>query len=367
MKKLLSILAGVLVLGTFAGTVVYLWSKSQKPPTLFETASPHRADIVKKTVATGSVVPRKEVEIKPQVSGILETLHVEPGQTVRRGDPIARIRVIPQMAQLASAESRVELASVNVENAEREYQRLETLRAQGIVSDEAFRRAEVDRARSLAEAQAARDSLDVVRSGTTARAADSASTLVRATIDGTVLEVPVEEGRSVIEANTFNDGTTIATVADMSELVFKGRIDESEVGKLRPGMELELTIGAIENARFRATLEHIAPKGKEENGAIQFEIRAALHREPTALIRANYSANADIVLDRRDQVLAIEEALLEFVDGKAWAEVETAPQVFERREVGTGLSDGITIEILSGLTESERVKSKTPPSGPPRG
>jgi HlyD family secretion protein len=362
MKKLLSIVGGVLVLGTFAGTVFYLWSKSQRPPVLYETAAPHVADIVKKTVATGSVVPRKEVEIKPQVSGILETLYVEPGRVVRRGDPVAKIRVIPQMSQLASAENRVDLAGVNVDNAEREYQRLQTLRTQGIVSDEAFRRAEVERARALAEAQAARDTLDVVRNGTTARAADSASTLVRATIDGTVLEVPVEEGRSVIEANTFNDGTTIATIADMSELVFKGRVDESEVGKLRPGMQLVLTIGAIEDKKFPATLEHIAPKGKEENGAIQFEIRAAVTPESDVLIRANYSANADIVLDRRDQVLAVEEALLEFADGKAWVEVETAPQVFERREVSTGLSDGITIEVVSGLTATDRLKSKTPPA-----
>ena len=358
MKKLLSILVGVAVLASFAGTVFYLWSKSERPPVVFDTASPHVLDIVKKTVATGSVVPRKEVEIKPQVSGILETLFVEPGRAVRRGEPVAKIRVIPQMSQLASAENRVELAAVNVDNAEREYRRLEALRTQGIVSDEAFRRAEVDRARALAEAQAARDGLDVVRSGTTARAADSASTLVRATIDGTVLEVPVEEGRSVIEANTFNEGTTIAIVADMTELVFEGRVDESEVGKLRPGMDLLLTIGAIEELKFHAKLEHIAPKGKEENGAIQFEIRAALARDPGALIRANYSANADIVLDRRDQVLAIDEAVLQFEDGKAWAEVETTPQVFERREVETGLSDGITIEVLSGLTEADRVKAR---------
>jgi HlyD family secretion protein len=262
------------------------------------------------------------------------------------------------MAQLASAQNRLDLSTLNLENAEREFARLAKLTADGVVSDEAFRRAEVERDRALAERQAANDSLDVVLKGTTQRTGDQASTLVRATIDGTVLEVPVEEGRSVIEANTFNDGTTIATVADMTELIFKGRVDESEVGKLRPGMALVLTIGAIDQKKFDATLEHIAPKGKEENGAMQFEIRAALDRDPSALIRANYSANADIVLDRRDKVLAVDEAVLVFDGGKTYVEVETTPQTFERREVKTGLSDGIAIEVVSGVTETDRIKGK---------
>lgn len=358
MRRILSILVLVVVVATFGGTFFYLWKKSQKPKVLFDTAKPYVTDIVKKTVATGSVVPRKEVEIKPQVSGIVDALYVEPGTKIRRGDPIARIRVIPQMARLADTENRVSLAKVNLDNAEREYTRQETLRAQGILSDEAFRKTELERDRAKAEVAAAKDALDVVMRGTTERAADTASTLVRATIDGTVLEVPVEEGRSVIEANTFNEGTTLATVADMTELIFEGKVDESEVGKLRPGMDLVLTIGAIEGKRFAATLERIAPKGIEENGAIQFEIRAALAKDTDALIRANYSANADIVLDRRDKVLAIDEGLLKFEGEKSFVEVETTPQVFERREVQTGLSDGIAIEVVSGLVEADKIKSK---------
>ena len=358
MKRLFSIVVVLVIVGTLVGTVGYLWKKAQKPPVIYEIAKPFVQDIIKKTVATGSVVPRKEVEIKPQVSGIVESLFVEPGAKVRRGDPIARIRVIPQMAQLAAAENRVDLAAVNVDNAAREFARIQKMRDEGIVSDEQFRRAEVDQARSNAEARAARDSLDVVLKGTTQRAGDAASTLVRATIDGTVLAVPVEEGRSVIESNTFNDGTTLATIADMTELVFKGKVDESEVGKLRTGMDLLLTIGAIEGQRFGATLEYIAPKGIEENGAIQFEIRAALAAAAEATIRANYSANADIVLDRHDKVLAIDEGLLQFEGEKTFVEVETAPQAFERREVKTGLSDGIAIEIVSGIKEGDRLKSK---------
>lgn len=358
MKKLFSILVAVVLVGSLIATMGYLWKKSQKKPVVFEIAQPFVQDIIKKTVATGSVVPRKEIEIKPQVSGIVERLFVEPGVKIRRGEPIARIRVIPQMAQLAAAENRVSLSEVNVENAAREYARLTKMRDEGIVSDESFRRAEVDQARANAEARAARDSLDVVLKGTTQRAGDMASTLVRATIDGTVLAVPVEEGRSVIESNTFNDGTTLATIADMSELVFKGKVDESEVGKLRTGMELLLTIGAIEGKRFGATLEYIAPKGIEENGAIQFEIRAALSADAGATIRANYSANADIVLDRREKVLAINEGLLQFEGDKTYVEVETTPQAFERREVKTGLSDGIAIEVVSGIKEGDRIKSK---------
>jgi HlyD family secretion protein len=358
MRRIVSILIAVLVLGGFGGTFFYLWKKSQKPKVVFATSKPYVTDIVKKTVATGSVIPRKEVEIKPQVSGIIEKLYVEPGVTIRRGDPIAKIRVIPQMARLSEAQNRVDLAKVNVDNAEREYARQERLRTDGIVSDEAFRKAELERDRTKAELTGAKDGLDVVVRGTTERAGDMASTLVRATIDGTVLEVPVEEGRSVIEANTFNEGTTLARVADMTELIFEGKVDESEVGKLRTGMDLVLTIGAIEGKKFAATLEHIAPKGIEENGAIQFKIRAALAKDTDALIRANYSANADIVLERRDKVLAIDEGLLKFEGDKSFVEVETTPQVFERREVKTGLSDGIAIEVVSGLQEADKIKSK---------
>lgn len=358
MKRFFSIVAVVLVVSVFGGTLYYLWAKSRKPPEVWQTATPEVTDIVKKTVATGSVVPRKEVEIKPQVSGIVETLYVEPGQTVKRGAPVAKIRVIPQATSLASAENRVRLARINVENAEREYARNEGLFAQGILSEEEYRRRELERDRAKAELDAALDNLDVVLKGTTQRGGETSNTIVRATIDGTILEVPVEEGNSVIEANTFNAGTTIATVADMDELIFEGKVDESEVGKLEPGMALELTIGAIEGKRFGAALEYIAPKGIEESGAIQFEIRAALERNPGALIRANYSANADIVLDRRSGVLAIDEGLLQFEGEETFVEVETAPQVFERRKVVTGLSDGIKIEIVEGLAETDRVKGK---------
>ena len=227
----------------------------------------------------------------------------------------------------------------------------------GTIPEADFRGYELAFESAQQELQAAGDNLDLIRKGSTKTSGKTSNTLVRATIDGTVLEVPLEEGDSVIEANTFNEGTTVATIADMEELIFEGKVDESEVGKIAVGMSLLLTIGAIADERFDATLEHIAPKGVEADGAIQFEIRAALELKEGILVRANYSANADIVLDRRDEVLTVNERLLQFDDGKPFVEVESGPQTFERREIETGLSDGISIEVISGLTESDRIKN----------
>jgi HlyD family secretion protein len=296
------------------------------------------------------------VAIKPQVSGIVEHLHVEPGQKVRRGDLVATIRIIPDMVRLAEAESRVKRAAIALDDAQREHTRNQKLFTDGVVPETELRRRKVVLDQAGEELDASREAVELIRKGASERMGQTSNTLVRATIDGTVLEVPVEEGNSVIEANTFNDGTTIATIADMTQLIFKGRVDESEVGKIRPGMTLLLTIGALENEPFEATLEHIAPKGVEKDGAIQFEIRAALVPQQDVTIRANYSANADIVLDRREQKLAINESLLQFDGDKSYVEVETAPQKFERRDVQTGLSDGIVVEVVSGVTAKDKIK-----------
>lgn len=355
-KKAFVFIVVATLLSAFAGTLYYLYSKSDEPPELFGTAAPVLKTIVKKTVATGSVVPRREVDIKPQVSGIVGEIFVEPGQTVGRGDLIARIEIIPNMVSLNNAENRVNRARISMENARLELERNARLRDDGIIAKSEFEQVELAHANSREELSAALDNLALIRKGSTESRGQQSNTLVRATIGGMVLEVPLEIGDSVIESNTFNDGTTIATVADMDELIFLGKVDESEVGKLRPGMELLLTIGAIEEKQFRAELEHIAPKGSEENGAIQFEIRAALQLRDDVFVRANYSANADIVLDRRDEVLALDEGLLQFDGDIAYVEVETAPQTFERREIETGLSDGLAIEIVSGLSPQDRVK-----------
>jgi HlyD family secretion protein len=357
MKKILTGFTILVVVGLFGGTLWFLWSKSQKKPIVYRTEVPEVGDIIKKAVATGAVIPRKEVAIKPQVSGIIETIKVEPGDKVRRGDLLATIRVIPQTAALAAAESRVNVARIKLADAVREFDRNTRLFDEGVLPDTTLREATLKRDTAVEEVAAAEDNLAVIRRGVPARSGQETNTLVRATIDGTVLDVPVKEGGSVIESNTFNDGTTIATLADMSDLIFEGKVDESEVGKLRPGMNMLLTIGALEPARFEAVLEHIAPKGFEENGAIQFKIRAALKDLGDAVIRANYSANADIVLDRRDDVIAVKESVLQFEGEETFVEVETKPQTFEKRKVRTGLSDGIRIEVLEGLAKDDRIKS----------
>lgn len=356
MKRFVPIVIVLAAVGVLSSTFYYLWSKSRRPAVVYQTAAPARATIIKKAVATGSVVPRKEVAVKPQVSGIIEALHVEAGQEVKEGDLIATIRVIPDMQSLAAAESRVNRARISVDDTQRERLRHQRLFAEGTVSEQALQQAEVAAAQAKEELSAAQDNLEIIRKGATRKTSKVANTNVRATVSGMVLEVPVEAGSSVIEANTFNDGTTIATVADMNELIFKGKVDESEVGKLQPGMELLLTIGAIDDRKFKATLEHVAPKGMLDNGAIKFEIRAALALQDGAFVRANYSANADVVLDRRDDVLAIDESLLQFEGDEPFVEVETAPQKFEKRPVQVGLSDGISIEVLSGVTQGDKIK-----------
>jgi HlyD family secretion protein len=356
MKKALTILVAFLFLSGFAGTFYYLYSKSKDEPVVFETENPAIKTIIQKTVATGSVVPRNEVAIKPQVSGIIEELLVEPGDKVKRGDLIARIHIIPNMVSLNNAENRVRMAEINHRNAKRELARNQGLHGNGAISEATFRTFEDNETSARQELEASKENLELIQKGSTLRSGETSNTLVRATIDGMVLETPLEEGDSVIEANTFNEGSTLATIADMDELIFEGSVDESEVGKIRTGMTLILTIGAIEGEVFEAVLEHIAPKGIEENGAIQFEVRAALQLQDTHTIRANYSANADIVLDRRDETLAISEALLQFEDSKPFVEVLIA-QEYEKRFIETGLSDGIYIEIVSGVTEGDDIKN----------
>ena len=357
MKKIFGIVLGIVFLLLVAGTISFLYKKSKTKPVVYTTATPVRTDIVQKTVATGSVVPREEVEIKPLVSGIVDQLYVTEGQIVEKGAQIAKVRVIPDMSRLSDAGSRLNKAEISLADAKREHDRQKNLFEEGTVPKADLDRTEIALSQAKEEVEAAKNALDIIKSGTSARVANVATTLIRATAAGTVLDVPVEVGDSVIQANNFNEGTTVASIADMTDMIFEGKVDESEVGKIRTGMDLLLTIGALPEAEIKAKLEHIAPKGVEENGAIQFEIRAAVVNDPTLELRANYSANADIVLDKREQVLAIDEGLLQFEDDKTFVEVETAPQTFERRDVVTGLSDGIQIEIVSGLSETDKVKN----------
>lgn len=357
MKRTLFILLAVLVVGLLIWTLFYIYQKSQEKPLVYDTETPYITNIVQKTVATGSVVPRKEIEIKPVVSGIIQELNVEAGQRVNAGDVIARIKIIPNMVTLSNAENRLERAEIEKDNAETDYQRNKSLYDQGVISYADFQPFQTARKTAMAELEGARDNLRIIREGASTKNASSSNTLVRSTISGMVLDVPVEVGNSVIEMNNFNEGTTIATVADMKDLIFEGKVDESEVGKIKEGMDLLLTIGAIQNETFNATLEYISPKGVEENGAIQFEIKAAVDLKDNQFIRAGYSANANIVLARRDSVLAIDEGLVQYEgDTTTYVEVQTGPQQYERHNIQLGLSDGLKVEVLSGVDEADEIK-----------
>ena len=356
MKKILRITLITIIVGVFGATIYYLYQKSKPKPVVYETKTAFMTDIVKKTVATGSVVPRKEIEIKPQVSGIIEEIYIEPGDIVKNGDLIAKVRIIPNMINLNNAEARLDQAKIDYEDAQRVYERQKKIFDEGVIPAAEFQEYEISLNRAKSELNAAENNLQLIKEGVTKDSESSSNTLIRSTIEGMVLDVPVEQGNSVIESNTFNDGTTIAVVADMGEMIFEGKVDETEVGKIRTGMNLLLTIGAIEETQFNAYLEYISPKGIEENGAIQFEIKAAVELKEDFFVRAGYSANADIVLAKKDGVLAVEESLLVFENDSVFVEVETEPQIYEKRIIEVGLSDGINIEVLSGITEEDKIK-----------
>jgi HlyD family secretion protein len=359
MKKVFRILGIVILIGAFGGTLFFLYNKSKKKPDVFETQNPFVSDVVKKTVATGSVVPRFEIDIKPQVSGIIDELFVEAGDKVEKDQVVARIKIIPDMVTLNTAETRLNRAKINFEDSKNDFERQQGLFDKNVISYEEYKNAKVTYDSSKEELAAAENNLELIKNGVTKKAETTTNTLVRSTITGTVLDVPVKVGNSVIQSNTFNDGTTIATVANMNDIIFEGKVDETEVGKISSGMPIKLEIGAIEKEKFQAELEYISPKGVEENGAIQFEIKASVQLQEGQFIRAGYSANANIVLDRKDSVLVIPEGLLKFENDSSFVEVQTATeQQFEKRFVQTGLSDGINIEITNGLKKDDKVKGE---------
>jgi len=357
MKTFLKIFFGVIIIGVFGYTIYYLYNKSKTKPVLYDTTMAFETTIIKKTVATGSVDPRKEIEIKPQVSGIIQELYVEAGEMVKKGDLIAKVKIIPNMVNLNNAESRLKRSKINLKNARINLERQKELFNNKVIAKVQLEEFELIYNTAIEEKNASEDNLALIKEGQTKDSKKPTNTIIRSTIDGMVLDVPVKIGNSVIESNTFNPGTTIANVADMSDMIFEGNIDETEVGKIKEGMPLIMTIGAIENVKFNATLEHISPKGVEENGAIQFKIKANVKLQDDEFIRAGYSANADIVLGKVENVLAIKESLLKFEDDTTYVEVEVAPQQFEKRLVETGLSDGINIQIKSGLTKEDKIKA----------
>lgn len=358
MKKTVRIIIGIVFAIAVLGSLVMLYNKSKKKDTIYETKSPTISNLVKKTVATGKVIPRREITIKPQVSGIIAEIYVEPGNLVKKGDLIAKIRIIPDMVSLNTAESRLNKAKLQVEDSKLVYERQKKVFEQGVIPEAEFQKVRLEHNGALEELESAENNLQLIKEGITKKSGEISNTLIRSTIQGMVLDVPVEVGASVIQSNAFNEGTTIASVADMGEMIFEGKIDETEVGKIKEGMKLELTVGAIENQKYEALLEYISPKGVDENGTVQFEIKAKVQLSEGTFIRAGYSANADIVLDRRDSVMVIPEGLVNFEkdNDSIYVEIETAPQVFKKVYIKTGLSDGINIEVISGLKKEDKLK-----------
>jgi HlyD family secretion protein len=444
MKKLLRILAIILFILMFIGTLAFLYVKSRPRPAPIKTVLPQQMDIVKKTVVTGSIVARREVEMKAQLSGIIDEIRVEAGDSVKKGQVLARLLLIPNLVRVNEAEARVKKARIALEDADRtfervkrrfeasikggnlltrkqspnliklnlaekdfnqaklnlqdaqdtydrekplidkqiipestfqatllqlskareEYDKTETyykmVRAETVdMTEEEYQKAEIQRKQALEELAAAQSNLQLIQEGVTPSKKEKSNTLIRATIDGSVLDVPVKEGSLVVETSTQSSGTTIAVVADMTDMIFEGNVDETEVHKLHQDMPLILSIGAIENQSFKATIEHIAPKGKEIDGTIQFGLRAKVVLEKDYFIRSGYSATADIVLEKRENVLAVDEGNLVFDKNGVYVLVQKAPQQFDKRKIKTGLSDGIHIEVLSGLDPGERIKAQS--------
>jgi HlyD family secretion protein len=357
MKKITQISALSIIALIFIYTLVFLYKKSHQAAVAYQVNSPITTTIVKKTVAIGKVIPRREIEVKAQVSGVVEKLYVAAGQTLKKGDIIARIALRPNMLNVNSAEAQLQTAKTNLTNQETELQRYKKLFSQSLISESQFNQFNLNYNLQKEAVETAENTLLLLKTGAT-RNSEKVSNMIPATIDGMVLDVPNKEGAFIIESSTFQSGTSLAILADMKDMIFEGLVDESEVGKLREGLELVLNVGALQGHPYTAKLEYIAPKGVMDQGTIKFTIRAAVTLNKELFLRSNYSANADIVLDRKQDVLAINEADLLIEDKATYVEVETTPQQFTKREIKTGLSDGINIEVISGLNAEDKIKHR---------
>ncbi|MBR5431323.1 MAG: efflux RND transporter periplasmic adaptor subunit [Bacteroidales bacterium] len=356
MKKITRYILLALLAILFLGTFVFLYQKSRPKAVRYEDIVVAVGDIDRSTIITGKIQPRNEVNVKPQINGIIAELYKEAGQMVQENEVIAKLKVIPDMNQLSSAESRVRLSELNLKQAQTNYEREKTLYDQNLVSQEEYDQVLQSYNQAKEERTAAQDALEVIRDGVSRSNATSSSTLVRSTITGLILDIPVKVGNSVIQANTMNDGTTVATVANMQDLIFDGNIDETEVGSLKEGMPLTITIGALADYESEATLEYISPKAVENNGANQFEIKAAVATQDGVTIRSGYSANAEFVLDSVRRVLFVPESALDFDGDETYVRLKDNEGKYKRVKVETGLSDGVNIEIKSGLKEGDIVR-----------
>ena len=372
MKRTKTIIILVLIVVVFGSALYYLWKKNQEDPVTYTSEAPSEQTIVVKTVATGSIVPKEEILIKPNISGVVEEVFVEAGEYVKQGDLIAQIRVIPNVSNLTSAKNNIasnrnalQTAEINYKTQKTIFDRQKELFEKGVIAANEFdqvnntylqAKQRVEQARI--DVNQSRQNYDIIKTGTTSGLGSVAQTQVRATVSGMVLDVPVKAGNQVIEANNFNEGTSIASLADVKQMIFEGKVDESEVGKIKEGLPLEITVGAIEDEKFDAVLDYIAPKGVAENGAIQFEIKGSLKSIDSTFIRAGLSANASIILEKAEKVLAVKEALIQYdkETKKPFVEIEIGDQQYERKDVELGISDGIYVEVKSGISQDDKIK-----------
>ncbi len=365
------IILSLIVLSAFAG-IWYVYSLDKKDPVVYQIEKPSTNTIVKKTVATGSIVPKEEILIKPNISGVIEKIYIEAGEYVKQGDLIAQIRVIPNVSNLTSAKNNIasnqnalQTAEINFKTQKTIFDRQKGLFEKGVISanefdqvNNTYLQAKQRVEQTRIDVIQSRQNYDIIKTGTTSGLGNVAQTQVRATVSGMVLDVPVKAGNQVIEANNFNEGTSIASLADVKQMIFEGKVDESEVGKIKEGLPLEITVGAIEDQKFDAVLDYIAPKGVPENGAIQFEIKGSLKTIDSTFIRAGLSANASIILEKADQVLAIKEAFVQYdkKTQKPYVEIEMGDQEFKRQDIELGVSDGIFVEVKKGIAKDDKIK-----------
>lgn len=356
MKKIIRILVLVIFIALMAYAGYYFYTSNNQEAEIFDTEAPALRDLERKTVATGKVIPVEEVAVKPQVSGIISKIYVKEAQSIKKGTLIAQVKVVPDEQSLNSARNRIKNAEINLKNAKANFNRNKPLFDEGVISEQTFQPFILNLDQAQQELENAKSDYKIIKEGSAG--GDQANTNIRASATGTILEIPVEEGDQVIQSNTFNDGTTIATIADLSKMIFEGMVDESEVGRLFKGMPVVITLGAIQDTELQGTLNFIAPKGVEEEGAVQFKIKADFSIPDSVQIRAGYSANATIILESRKQVVAIKEALLQFDSetNQPFVEVETEEQKFERMDVELGISDGIWVEILDGINQQDSIK-----------
>lgn len=355
-KKIILIVVLLVLALLGAWAFFYNNSKSAQENVTFETTKLFRADIKKTVVATGEVKPRETIEIKPNISGVISKLAVVEGSNVENGELIAQIKVIPNVGSLNNAKQMINSAQITVQNETRNFNRQKSLYDQGVISKSEYESALATFNIAKQNLRNAQNDYKVAQSGIAPGLEKYATTQIRSTIKGMVLSIPVEIGDNVQEINNFSVGTTIATVANIEDMIFEGKVDEADVGKLKEGMEIEIMIGALPNETFTGVLDFISPAGIEENGVVQFEIKASVNLESESFVRAGYSANAEIVTENQKNVLALKEGNIQYDDdGTPFVEVKKGEE-WERKNIRLGTGDGINIAILGGVSETDEIK-----------